>query len=248
MDIKKEIKKLKNLNCYKDKTNEELKAIIKEKQLEKEKYQPIWNGLQTADKKWANDRFTLYKSTYSIDNPSDIHLLEDLVFYECLQEQYKKKVQDLTKASADISSTVIIPDAILKSLESVQSRLMTLKEKLGLFEERKKDDVLSVWLLLKKKILKHAQENSGAFTFKCPSCGNLALLVKKIDNFNTCDFKMFKGTYLYNEHMFKLLDENKITKEDIAKFFGLQSVEYIDKIYEKLYLPEKRSKDNQEVK
>lgn len=249
MDNTREIAKLRNLNCYKNKTDAELELVLlkkQEKQAEKEdkiEFEPKWSGLSDSEKKWAKARFEDYKKDYSIINLSDLVLLENLIFIETLQEQYKRKIQQLTEAAKNIPNGLIIPDNILKALREFQEQEIELREKLGLFEDKKKDDFLSIWTSLKKKINIHANENRGAFQFKCPTCGNLALLVKKVSDFETCDFKMFKGTWLYNEHMFKLYDEGKLTFEDIGKFFGLQSIDYIKKIYEKIYLPEKKAKE-----
>jgi len=73
----------------------------------------------------------------------------------------------------------------------------------------------------------------------------MALLLRKVDDYNAFDFKMFKGTYLYNEEMFKDIDNGKITKEDVARYWGLQNTDYINGIYEKVYSLEKKKQEQE---
>jgi len=239
MEYNAEIEKLKNLKPYKNKTDEELIDIVNEKSKEN-LFKPRWSGLSKSESKWAEQRFNSYKDNYHFDSLSDLQLLEDLVWRESIQERYKRKIQEI-ESSTDKAN--IVPTDILKALDSFQDKILELKEKLGLFREKKEEDFLSIWERLKQKIQKHAQTNASDFTFKCPECGKFALLVKKVSDYNTFKWSMFRGSYLYNEVLFKFIDNGKLTLEDVAEIWGQPLIDYVEHMYKDLYLIEKKLKE-----
>ncbi len=92
-------------------------------------------GLADDEKKEAKKQFSSYKRQYNIDNLSDLQLLSELVFREALQNRYKKQIEELSKKQKEV-----IPKHIIESLNSNLAEIIKVKEKLGLFEDKKKTD------------------------------------------------------------------------------------------------------------
>lgn len=246
-DYSNEISKLRNLKCYQNKSDNELIEILKKR--EQELYTPSYNGLSNIETKWAKERYKLYRDNYPyIDSASDLQLLETVVWLETVIERYKKSIEQIVNVSDSIKTPIAIPETTKNGLLEFQEQHLKLKEKLGLFEEKKQDSFMTIWSSLIKKIEKHAQTHAGAFTFRCPKCGALALLVKKIEDYKTCNFSMFRGTFLYNEYLFDLVYKGQITLEDVAKVWEQQTTDYVKGMYDNVYLVEKKYKEQEKSK
>lgn len=244
MDYQSRINKLKNLPQMRNKTDAELityidkKDKVKKRKQEEEKnsslpYTPQWSGLNVVEQKWAQQRYDEYlKYHHYIDNYSDLQILEELVWTEAISERYKIKIEKLDE-NTNLSN---IPKELLTSLNEFQKRAIQLKEKLGLFEERKQSTFLDFWIKFKTKLLNWSLTHRGQFQMKCPHCGNMVLLLRKIDDYNTFDFTMFKGTVLYNYEMFKDVHEGKITIEDMSRYWGIPLTDYCKGMYERVFL------------
>ena len=238
----KKINQLKALKQYKNKTDNELIAIIKKREAKKalkkaqkanKNIQSVeWVGLTLNEEPTANELFQQYKDSNHIESFNDLRNLKNLVVLEIIQERYQKQVGELAKDEKFPSRTV------MDSFNNNLNQIMTLKKELGL-NVAKGESWMDFWAKLKKKTQKYIEFNSGAFSFKCPNCGEFALLVRKIDNYETFPFKCFRGTVLYNKAMMEDIEKGIITKKRVAQYFGC-SEDYIDRIYNKVYLPEKK--------
>jgi len=238
----KKINQLKALKQYKNKTDEELIAIIKKreaKRAEKKNKKARqntesveWVGLTLDEEPKASNLFQQYKDSNHIESFSDLRNLKNLVVLEIIHERYQKQIGDLVKDDK------FAPRYVMDSVNNNLNQIMTLKKELGL-NLAKGESWMDFWAKLKLKLQKHIEENSGSFTFKCPSCGEFALLVRKVDDYETFPFKCFRGTVLYNKEMMEDIEKGIITKKRVAQYFGC-SVDYIDRIYNKIYLPEKK--------
>ena len=124
-------------------------------------------GLSGQEKKLARTKFREYQTNYHIENFSDIQLLEELVYRETIQERYKKKVEDLnTKVKKQI-----IPKFVQSALDDNLNQILILKDKLGLFEDKKETkDAFKHIQILKKKFKAWREENQGSRTCICPHC------------------------------------------------------------------------------
>ena len=191
-------------------------------------------GLSSEEKKIAKKQFASYRKNYSIDNISDLEILAELVFREALQKRYKQKIEDLADKQKEV-----IPKHILNTLDQNLEQILILKEKLGLFETQKQSSWLDFWGRFKKKLQIYAQTHKAECTFKCPTCGAYALLLKKIDDCNTFNFNLLRGTFVYNKELMEEIEKGILSKERVAKIIGC-SVDYIEGLYNKVYLKEKR--------
>ena len=232
---------IKHLVQYKNKTDEEIKEIAKKLVSEEEKqkentYDVEWEGLATSEKKKATVLFNDYSKKYQIEKLSDLEDLKQLIYTGALKERVQHKLLEIANQNA------VPPEVIVKTLDTITKQENALKDRLGLGLEKKESKWKTFWVNFKKKLNNYALSHKGAFYFKCPKCQEMALLLRKTKDYNTFPFAMFRGTYVYNEEMFKDIDSGKITKEDVSRYWGLQNTDYINWIYEKLYLQEKESK------
>lgn len=229
--IEKKIKYLSNLKIHLHKKPEEINDLairIVEEELRKH---VDWVGLTEKEEILATKIYGNYIDHHHLEGYNDLEDLKTLVYNSMLENRIKEKIKDLTDGK-EIPSKYT-----LDSLNNIQNQNLSLKTKLGL-DESKQEGWLEFWKRLVKKIFKHAQENSGAFYFKCPGCGQMALLVKKVADYNIFDFKVFRGTYLYSKELCKMMDEKLIDAERAAKVLGC-SPDYTRGCYEKIYLKDK---------
>ena len=242
--IKRKIKQIKSLTQYRDYSSEELEKEAIRLLEEEEKYKVEWIGFDKSEIKRANKLYSEYLEHYPyIESFSDLEDLKLLVSNVVLLERldtlvYNREKTKLSKYDID-------------ARKELANQILNLKDKLGLSKVRKREAWKDIWTSLKKRIIHHLQSNRGAFEFKCPHCGEFALLAIKIKDYNTFPFKFFKGTFLYNYWLFKMMEEGKITKNDLIKIFddykekpkedenNPRLSDYIDWIYKKVYLKEK---------
>lgn len=212
-----------------------------EENLNELNYEFSGSGLAGSEKKWAEERFKDYRNRYHIESLSDLQLLEELVFREALQERYKKKVGKLSKEKPDTSGdkpkvkTEVIPTHIIRAMDENLERMMMIKEKLGLFEEKKGEDPFKYIQDLKKKFKIWREENQGSRTVTCPHCSKMILFKIRTEAWEAQKHPYFKDKVLANRHLWKLYKEGKITKEDIGQILGC-STDYIDWLERKIYL------------
>lgn len=190
-------------------------------------------GLTKGEKNQAEKRFEEYKQRYHIESLSDLQLLEQLVFREILQERTKKQVRKVTNAKKKAEENAISP-YLLKVLNENEERILILKEKLGLFEEKKGEDPFKYIQRLKKKFKKWREENQGSRTLICPHCSKMVMLKIRTKAWEALKHPFFKDRILANVHLWKLFKEGKITKDDIAKVLGC-SPDYVEWLEEKIY-------------
>jgi len=240
--IKSKIEQLGKLKQYRNKSQEELEDIAI-KQLTREENKIEWIGLTKEEEKNANKIYNNYTEHHHIENFNDLEDLKTLVYNTLLENRIKIKIYDLTnQANPEIPSKFV-----LDSLTSLQKQNLDLKAKLGL-NESQQEGWMQFWQRLCKKINNYAVEHRGLFLFKCPdlNCGKIVLLLRKVADYNTFDFRCFRGTFIYSETMMKLIDEKKISFKESADIFGV-SEEYMRGMYEKIYIKEKDYKEIKSV-
>lgn len=235
-EIRKRVKKYSSLKQYQDKTPEELKQIAKER-IEEEQKQALFQlegeYIDNEERKFAKSLFKKYLDTSHIEHPSEIHQLNKLVWLETWAKRIEKQITEKNEKKQ------LVPKGLTNDYLSILDKISIIKEQLGLFA-KKGESWLEFWGKLLKKLLLYAQSHKGAFYFKCPHCLEMTLILRKIDNYNTFPFIMFKGTHLYNEPLMRFIEEGKLTVEEVAEIWGLPRTDYIKGIYEKVYLAERR--------
>jgi len=192
-------------------------------------------GLNKEESKIANKLFNEYKANYNIDNFSDLQLLEELVYRETKQNSYKRKLAELNKKLSEKSTTEnIVPKAVLNSFNDNLTQILILKEKLGLFEEKKEKDEFKAFQVLEKKFSIWKENHIEERKVTCPFCSQIFFLNIRTDKYQPSKLVLFKNKVLCNEHLWKCYKEGKITKEDFAQILNV-SPDHIDWLEEKIY-------------
>ena len=199
-----------------------------------------WIGLTNAEARKANSKFREYANTYHLTTVSDKSLLEDYVYLDVFGERILEQIHKLS----DGDDKTIIPKDLMEQYHNNLEQKLILADKLGFGEIKKQSSWLEFWSRLKEKAKLYSLENRGLCTAKCPYCKKLFLLLKKIDDYESFDFTMFKGTILYNKKLMELIDQKKLTMEEVSEIWGLQNTDYVNGIFNKIYLKEKSSQSS----
>lgn len=205
----------------------------------KRKYDFQGIGLSGNDKRRARKKFDNYRQSMHVENVSDLQLLEELVFRETYQDRWKQKVADIQKLNdKNPEAKDIIPYKTLEELDKNLTQIFNLKEKLGFFEDKKKDDPFKWINILKKKFEVWRQENQASRKLTCPFCGEIFFLMIRTDKYEAKKFPFFRDKILANKYLWKCYKEEKITKTDISKILGT-STDYIDFLEREIFNKEK---------
>ena len=183
-------------------------------------------GLTTKERRRAKKLFNDYKKLHNYEKLNDLELLESLIFTEILIERTKDAIENLgqtdNKKVADI-----IPKKHLEQLETLENRALTLRDKLGLFEEKQKNDPLEYIKTLEKKFKIWRDANQLSRQVTCPFCSKLFFLNIRTDKYKPSKTAYFHDKILVNVPLWKLYKEKKITKKDVANVLGV-SPDYVD--------------------
>ncbi len=237
--IKNKVESLRNLKPFKNKTEAELVEIATKKVEEETPKSGIeWTGVLPSEEKEATRIYNCYIEQHEIGGFNDLENLKTLVYNQVLENRMRTKFTDKdSKGKQKIPSTYQ-----LQSLTNLQKQILELKARLGLNDERK-EGWLEYWKRFLKKIKHHAVTHRGSFTFKCGNCGKMYILARKITDYNTFSFNMFRGTFVYSEEVFALIHEGKIDFDRASKILFGTGKEYLQGMYNQIYLKELRQKN-----
>lgn len=230
-ELQKEIRRLTNLkqNKKKDKSIIEQLAQINlwKKQIN------ISSKFQDSDQqKLAEQMFDAYLANYTFENYTDVTHVANLVYEEILEKSIQKEIDKIVTDE----NTKYVPDKLIQSLHSVQSRVWELKEKAGIVGKHEQDD-LTALEELKKRYKVHIAFNRNEFTFwapeKCKSCGSenvQPVLIRRRcnkENFEILKHPFFSGRFYYNRRGMELIKAGLWTKEQYAWVFQT-STRYVE--------------------
>ena len=210
-----------------------------------EGYKLRGTGLGTKEKRWAEDRFNEYRSNYPhLHKMSDLVLLEELVFQETLHERLKEKISDLTKKLADIKkddknnvtdTSGALPKALQEQLAENIDLQFQIKEKLGLFEDKKVLDAFRHFREQEEKFTEYRKQNPEMFKTTCPKCAFPYFLKRKTIDYEPIGTNWFRNKVLVNEPLFRaLLSNEPLTKKQVAEILGVSDY-YVDWVIEKFF-------------
>lgn len=224
--LERKVKQLEKLVQYKGLNNKELEELAK-KSLEKEKlYKAEWIGLTSPEAKRANVLLRSYIDKYYISKFSDIEDLKTLINNEILKQRIQEKIG---------KNEGIPPKYAIDSLNTLQNQILTLKEKLGISDDKKQTDAFIYIQKLKKKFKKWMEENQASRSLICPHCSKMIMLKMKMDAWEAQKHPYFVDKFLANVPLFSRYQEGKLTKEEVAEILGC-GVDYVDSVIEKLNL------------
>ena len=234
MTLDQKIKKLKNLKQYINTSEEELTNIAKEQLIEEELLQSISSLIKEEEKKFALDLLRKYTYEKQFESSSEKDTLNQLIYTEVIVERIKQHLNKEFEKDA-------YPLQMLEELRALNDQVLKYKEALKMDKEKEQSEWIEVWEILKKKALNYYEESRGENTLKCPYCQGIFHLLVRLENKDIIKSTWFKKSLLYNKKVFELYHDKKITKDEAAEILGV-SIQYIDYLYENLFLKEKIDK------
>jgi hypothetical protein len=233
-DIREKIKQVRNFKQYKGKTDAEIEEMLLANEAKKEMLTEITFLIDKDEKKLAQELLDSYLAEYNFSSFSEKDTLKNLVYFEVLGERIKHFIN-----KEYVDKTGAIPTHMVEQLIENSEQITKLKEVLGIGKKKEQDLTwLQSWEDLKKKALTYYESHKGCNTVKCPYCQKIFNLLLRIENLTPEKSSWFRGTILYNEAVFKLYDEKRITTEEAASILGC-SVNYITLQYDNIYLKDK---------
>ena len=243
-DIELEKNKIRNLKQYKDLDDAELTDLVESKKMRQMDFDVESLFVEKIDKKFAKGLAKKYLEDYTIETISDKNTLKQLIQLEVLNIKLQDQINTYYSKDADEKSKKIRIDTLIEAVHSNIKEISALKDRLGMGRKDNKDvSGYNELELLKKKFKKWLEENQGSRTIACGHCGKMLLLKIRTDKFDVQKHPFFKDKILYNAHLLKLLAENKITQEDVAKVLET-SVYYVNWLLEKYPIAREEVKDN----
>ena len=188
-----------------------------------------WHGLTPTEEKIAIKLYKDYNSNYNIDKFSDSEDLKTLIYNEILKMRIQSQLVKLEN-KGDFP-----PFKTIESLTKLEDKTLQLKSKLGLSDDKSKEDPLSFLLNLFKKFLFWKEQNLDGRDVTCCWCGKKIFLNIRTDKYDAKKHPYFRGKILANDALWDVFKSEKpLTKEDMARILNT-SPDYIDWLEEKLY-------------
>lgn len=206
-----------------------------ENEVKNDIYEFRGTGLSVSERNSAKKRFDDYIIIYPhLNKLSLLQLLEELVFLEAISERYKNKIAKISK-NKQVKDSMAVPSSLMKELGDNTSKILDLKEKLGLFESKKKLDAFKDIKNLKEKFAEYRKRNPLSFKVDCPHCSKIFFLKRRTENYEPFISPFFaEDKILINKPLMELYFKKKLTKEETASILGV-APDYIDDIIIKFF-------------
>ena len=191
-------------------------------------------GLTTKERNAGGRKFTEYQTVYPhLNKLSDLQLLEHLVFLETLEERYKTRIGELSRNTA-ATKIGITPSSLLKDLNDNSAEIINLKEKLGLFADKKLLDAFQRFQDIIKKFTAWGKDHVLERKTTCPFCSKPFILKIRTDKYEPIKTPFFKDKILANPELWDAYQKGEITKLRYSKILGT-SEDFIDWLKEKVF-------------
>lgn len=179
------------------------------------KYKFKGEGLQTAERRVAEKQFKEYQNVYHIEDISQCTLIEEKLYIQAQVTRIKKKIAQLNN-SKSVKESNIIPDNLTKPLNSYLEQIIKIDEKLGLFQDRKKEENFYDWIqTTSKKAKKYREEFPDRFKTTCAFCGKVYFLNRETEHY-VPSTKWFDDKVLINKPLLELYKKKRITAKEFA--------------------------------
>jgi len=200
----------------------------------------IGSGLQPDEILIGREKFLNYRKSYpQLNKLSNLQLLEELVWLECLQERYKVQVGTVTKPKADKETGEIkiepVPRHLSEAIAANLEQILSLKTKLSLFEDQKVSDAFQALDDMMKKAAEYRKQNPLQFKTTCPHCAKIYFLKRKTTGYDEFVSPFYADDkVLKNDELHACWKEGILPIERYAKSMGV-STDYILWLDEKIY-------------
>lgn len=197
------------------------------------KYSDIIDKFKGPEADLAANLIERYLKEYTIESISDINTLKELIYYEVVQTRFQLKLNDF-------SDNKSVPIQIVEIMHKNSDVILKLKNSLGLFKDKTKEDGYDALDHLKRRFKVWLTQNQASRTLVCGHCGKMLLLRIRTEAWEAQKHPFFSDKILGNPHLIALYQRNIITKEDVAKVLET-SPDYVD------WLVTRWGKNQQEV-
>jgi len=228
-DLEKMMNRYRNMPQYKKYSEEALKKVV-EKKLQKKEVELKFSGLKEEEVRKATALYEKYVSETFFESLAEKSSLINLVYLEILKERLQK----------EISESGTVPMGLTEKLIELDEQIIKTKEKLGMLKEGEEQTFLQKWNELEEKCSKYYEEHAAEFYTRCPHCSKLFSQILPPDKLEPRISSWFKGTTLYNQEVFELYHQKRITVEEAAKILGV-SKQYVEFQYNEIFLKEKNN-------
>jgi hypothetical protein len=200
--------------------------------MENENYKFKGDGLDKNEKVSGKKMFEDYCNHYHIESYSDMQLLEELIYREVMQKRLKKKIEQLEEKYTKENKEYSVPRHVMETMNENFEQVVSIKEKLGMLENKEGQDGFNYIQRLKAKFKKWKEENQGSRSFPCPHCSKMIMLSIRTEAWESQKHPFFKDKILANKKLWQLYKEGKITKQDVADVLGCSAkhVEWLEKV------------------
>lgn len=221
LSLSAEIKRLRNLKNYKEYSDSQLEKIAKINLRVKDfRSNPLFayvdekgeiSKQSQLDQELAETKFRSYLENHELESQSDLDTLRSLIYNEI----HESHIQfELNKLNAEKKYP---PEKLTAQLIDVQNQKMALKMKLGIDKEANISELTKLQQLEKKFEL-YYQEHANEFTTVCGCCGEMLLLRRRVEKFDTLKHPWFAGRWLFNYEILKDVKDGKISKDDAWRY------------------------------
>ena len=224
IEVDKEYRRLRNLKQNQGKSDDELKSLYSNAQVNvaRKKIKIEDKFKDSKEIKQAIKLFEFYVSAYEFESYTDLQTLNTLIYEEMLLKRVQNHINVLYETKKD----TYLNKSDRESLHSIEDRIMELKVKLGIDQEDKTKDELTELQLLKKRFHAHIQKNKSDFTISCGKCGTMLLLRKKVSDYECTIHPWFHSRWYFNYEILKDCKEGKISKKQASRYLNT-SLDYI---------------------
>lgn len=207
-------------------------------------------GLETKDRNQAKMKFDLYCESYPhLNKPNELSVLEELVYQEVMHEKVKEKIKKNYKSKT--AESVAIPKTLQDVLKNGIDLQISLKTKLGMFNDKQALDVWRDFQSTREDFAEYRRSRPEIFGTTCPFCKEKYYLKRRTVDTEPIGTEWFKDKVLFNVELWKIYKEQvPLTKESMAKILGTSDeyIEYLEKRFADIEKKDDEVVDNSAVK
>jgi len=185
-----------------------------ENEIKEYKYMGI--GLGQYEKRTGHQKFIDYIEKYNIASLSDLSLLEELVYLEILGDKIKINIAEKQEQMVADKKPFTVPKFLIEAMKENFESIISIKEKLGMFENKDGNDGFQYITKIKDKFKKWEEDNQASRTFVCPHCSKMMILRVKPDVWEAAKHPFFRDKFLANKHLIRLYKAGKLTATDVS--------------------------------
>ena len=214
--IEREFKRLKNLKQNKDKTDQELRYLLTDAQINiaKKQVKTDERFIDVKEKAVALELFEHYVGTYEFEKFTDLNTLQSLIYEEILLKRIQNHINKTFEKNAD----TYLDKRERETLTDTEKRIEELKIKLGIDKEDVEKNELSAHQLLEQRFEKHINANKHEFTISSGCCGKMLLLRRRVKDFDCIEHPWFAGRWFFNYQIMLDVKEGKISKQQAWRY------------------------------